>query len=167
MFCIIQTTIFGDNDDDDYHDNDDDADEKADQVRCLETDTTFPLNSFKIVLTVRIQFTQHHHHQIAQHHHQKSDDDDYDHHMKSVQWPQKTGCRKNLLRNLERGKRRKIFYFENLERRTHKSFRFLHFSLICLCLYFPLYLCEPVFLERGEHTNLFSIISSFPNLLWL
>ena len=112
MFCIIQTTIFGDNDDDDYHDNDDDADEKADQVRRLETVTTFPLNSFKIVLTVRIQFTQHHHHQIAQHHHQKSDDDDDDHHMKSVQWPQKTGCRKNLLRNLERGGRRKIFYFK-------------------------------------------------------
>ena len=81
-------------------------------VGSLETDTTFPLNSFKIVLTVRIQFTQHHHHQIAQHHHQKSDDDDDDHHMKSVQWPQKTGCRKNLLRNLERGGRRKIFYFK-------------------------------------------------------
>ena len=39
-------------------DNTADEDEKAGgQVRCLETDTTFPLNSLKIVLTVGIQFT--------------------------------------------------------------------------------------------------------------
>ena len=40
-------------------DDDDGNDEKEDQVRCLET--TFPLNSLKIVLTVGIQFTQQHH----------------------------------------------------------------------------------------------------------
>ena len=67
-------------------------DEAADQVRCLETDTTFLLNSFQIVLTVGIQFTHHHHNHHDHHHHDCTNyEDDADHHMKSVQWPQKTG----------------------------------------------------------------------------
>ena len=57
-----------DNDDENDHENDDDKDDddddKANQVPCLETDTTFLLNSFEIVLTVRIQFNQHHHQHI-------------------------------------------------------------------------------------------------------
>jgi len=65
---------------------DDEVDDEAGkQVRCLETDTTFLLNSFQIVLTVRIQFTHQHHHHHHHHHDCTIYEDDDDHHMKSVQ----------------------------------------------------------------------------------